>query len=235
MLEVSDLNAWYGKSHILRGVNFHVKDGEIVSLLGRNGVGRSTTVKTIMGEVEPSGSILFKGKQIAGKKSYEIAQLGIGCVPENRDIFPGLTVRQNLLLGMKSRRSSKPGSSRWSMEEMFRMFPNLGERADVAGGVLSGGEQQMLCMCRTLMGDPELIMIDEPTEGLAPKVVEQVGLLLQEIASRGVSILLVEQKLTIAMRISHRLYVMGHGQIVYEGTPASLLQAEEVRREWLEV
>lgn len=231
MLEVSDLNAWYGKSHILRGVNFHVKEGEIVSLLGRNGVGRSTTVKTIMGEVEPKGSILFKGKQIAGKKSYEIAQLGIGCVPENRDIFPGLTVRQNLLLGMKSRK----GSSRWSMEEMFRMFPNLGERADVAGGVLSGGEQQMLCMCRTLMGDPELIMIDEPTEGLAPKVVEQVGLLLQEIASRGVSILLVEQKLTIAMRISHRLYVMGHGQIVYEGTPASLLQADEVRREWLEV
>tara|TARA_R110002167_G_scaffold344363_2_gene553805 strand:+ start:66490 stop:67185 length:696 start_codon:yes stop_codon:yes gene_type:complete len=231
MLEVKDLNAWYGKSHILRGVNFEVGEGEIVSLLGRNGVGRSTTVKTIMGEVEPSGSITFKGQQIAGKKSYEIAKLGIGCVPENRDIFPGLTVRQNLLLGMKSRK----GSARWSIEEMFRMFPNLGERADVAGGVLSGGEQQMLCMCRTLMGDPELIMIDEPTEGLAPKVVEQVGELLQEIASRGVAILLVEQKLTIALRISHRLYVMGHGQIVYEGTPDSLLKADDVRREWLEV
>jgi len=231
MLEVKDLNAWYGKSHILRGVHFNVGEGEIVSMLGRNGVGRSTTVKTIMGEVEPTGSILFKGQQIAGKKSYEIAKLGIGCVPENRDIFPSLTVRQNLLLGMKSSK----GSSRWSMEEMFRMFPNLGERADVPGGVLSGGEQQMLCMCRTLMGDPELIMIDEPTEGLAPKVVEQVGELLQEIASRGVAILLVEQKLTIALRISHRLYVMGHGQIVYEGTPESLLQADEVRREWLEV
>jgi branched-chain amino acid transport system ATP-binding protein len=231
MLEVKELNAWYGKSHILQGVNFEVREGEIVSLLGRNGVGRSTTVKTIMGEVEPSGSILFKGQQIAGKKSYEIAKLGIGCVPENRDIFPGLTVRQNLLLGMKSRK----GSTRWSMEEMFRMFPNLGERADVPGGVLSGGEQQMLCMCRTLMGDPELIMIDEPTEGLAPKLVEQVGELLQEIASRGVAILLVEQKLTIALRISHRLYVMGHGQIVYEGTPDSLLQADDVRREWLEV
>lgn len=231
MLEVADLNAWYGKSHILRGVNFRVGAGEIVSLLGRNGVGRSTTVKTIMGEVEPKGAILFKGKQIVGKKSYEIAQLGIGCVPENRDIFPGLTVRQNLLLGMKNSK----GSSRWTMDEMFSMFPNLGERADVAGGVLSGGEQQMLCMCRTLMGDPELIMIDEPTEGLAPKVVEQVGLLLQEIASRGVSILLVEQKLTIALRISQRLYVMGHGQIVYEGTPTSLMQADDVRREWLEV
>ncbi len=231
MLEVKDLNAWYGKSHILRGVHFNVGEGEIVSLLGRNGVGRSTTVKTIMGEVEPSGSILFKGQEIAGKKSYEIAKLGIGCVPENRDIFPGLTVRQNLLLGMKSGK----GSSRWNMEEMFRMFPNLGERADVPGGVLSGGEQQMLCMCRTLMGDPELIMIDEPTEGLAPKVVEQVGALLQEIASRGVAILLVEQKLTIALRISHRLYVMGHGEIVYEGSPESLLKADDVRREWLEV
>lgn len=231
MLEVADLNAWYGKSHILRGVNFHVGDGEIVSLLGRNGVGRSTTVKAIMGEVEPSGSILFKGQQIAGKKSYTIAQLGIACVPENRDIFPNLTVRQNLVLGIQ--RGKK--SSRWNMDEMFTMFPNLGARADVSGGVLSGGEQQMLCMCRALMGDPDLIMIDEPTEGLAPKVVEQVGTLLQEIASRGVSILLVEQKLAIAMRISNRLYVMGHGQIVYEGTPASLLGADDVRREWLEV
>ena len=231
MLEVKDLHAWYGKSHILRGVNFHIAQGEIVSLLGRNGVGRSTTVKTIMGEVEPSGSILFKGQQIVGKKSYEIAKLGIGCVPENRDIFPSLSVRQNLVLGMKSAQ----GSSRWSIEEMFRMFPNLGERADVPGGVLSGGEQQMLCMCRTLMGDPELIMIDEPTEGLAPKVVEQVSILLQEIAARGVAILLVEQKLTIALRISHRVYVMGHGQMVYEGTPRALREADEVRREWLEV
>jgi branched-chain amino acid transport system ATP-binding protein len=231
MLEVTDLNAYYGKSHILRGVNFNVQEGEIVSLLGRNGVGRSTTVKTIMGEVEPQGSIMFKGKQIAGKKSYEIAKAGIGCVPENRNIFPNLTVRQNLLLGIKSMNAK----SRWTMDEMFEMFPNLSERADVPGGVLSGGEQQMLCMCRTLMGDPDLIMIDEPTEGLAPKVVEQVGELLQEIAKRGISILLVEQKLTIALRISKRLYVMGHGQIVYEGTPESLREADEVRREWLEV
>lgn len=231
MLEVKDLNAWYAKSHILHGVNFEVGKGEIVSLLGRNGVGRSTTLKSIMGEVEPSGSILFKGQQIIGKKSHEIAKLGIGYVPENRDIFPSLTVRQNLVLGMKNGK----GSARWSMEEMFRIFPSLGERADVLGGVLSGGEQQMLCMCRTLMGDPELIMIDEPTEGLAPKLVEQVSELLQEIANRGVAILLVEQKLTIALRISHRLYLMGHGKIVYEGSPDSLLQADDIRREWLEV
>lgn len=231
MLEVTDLHAYYGKSHILQGVNFSVQEGEIISLLGHNGVGKSTTVKVIMGEVSPTGSIKFKGNEIAGKESFEIAKLGIGYVPENRDIFPTLTVRQNLLLGMKSAKT--PG--RWTIEELFTMFPNLRERADVAGGVLSGGEQQMLSMCRTLMGDPELIMIDEPTEGLAPKLVEQVADLLQLIASRGVAILLVEQKLSIAMKISQRLYVMGRGQIVYEGTPESLQQAEDVRAEWLEV
>ena len=231
MLNVTNLHAYYGKSHILQGVNFNIQEGEIVSLLGRNGVGRSTAVKTIMGEVEPQGSIEFKGIEIAGKNSFEIANLGLGYVPENRDIFPTLTVRQNLQLGQKSVNES----SRWSIEEMFKMFPNLGERAEVAGGVLSGGEQQMLCMCRTLMGDPELIMIDEPTEGLAPKIVEQVANLLQEIADRGVAILLVEQKLSIALKISHRLYVMGHGQIVYEGTPETLMQAVDVRTEWLEV
>ena len=231
MLKVTNLHAYYGKSHILQGVNFNIQEGEIVSLLGRNGVGRSTAVKTIMGEVEPQGSIEFKGTGIAGKNSFEIANLGLGYVQENRDIFPTLTVRQNLQLGQKSVNES----SRWSIEEMFKMFPNLGERAEVAGGVLSGGEQQMLCMCRTLMGDPELIMIDEPTEGLAPKIVEQVANLLQEIADRGVAILLVEQKLSIALKISHRLYVMGHGQIVYEGTPETLMQADDVRTEWLEV
>ena len=231
MLKVTQLHAFYDKSHILQGVNFEVGAGEIVSLLGRNGVGRSTTVKTLMGEVAPQGSILFKGEEIAGLKPFEIAQRGLGCVPENRDIFPTLTVRQNLVLGLKG----KHESSRWSIEDMFTLFPNLAARADVAGGVLSGGEQQMLCMCRTLMGDPELIMIDEPTEGLAPKVVEQIGELLQEIASRGVSILLVEQKLSIALKISQRLYVMGHGKIVYEGTPQSLIEADDIRAEWLEV
>jgi len=231
MLEVKDLHAYYGKSHILQGVSFTVQEGEIVSLLGRNGVGRSTTIKTIMGEVAPQGSIIFKGKEIAGKPSYEIANLGLGYVPENRDIFPTLTVRENLLLGMKG---ATP-SGRWSIDEVFDMFPNLGARADVHGGVLSGGEQQMLCMCRTLMGDPDMIMIDEPTEGLAPKVVEQVGTLLQEIANRGVAILLVEQKLSIAMKISQRVYVMGHGQVVYEGDPQSLLGSESIRKEWLEV
>ena len=231
MLEVSDLHAYYGKSHILQGVTFNVQKGEIVSLLGRNGVGRSTTAKAIMGEVLPQGSIRFKDQEIAGKKSFEIANLGLGYVPENRDIFPTLTVRQNLQLGMKSTKAN----GRWSIEEIFNMFPNLADRAEIDGGVLSGGEQQMLCMCRTLMGDPDMIMIDEPTEGLAPKIVEQVANLLQEIANRGVAILLVEQKLNIALNISHRLYVMGHGQVVYEGTSASLKKADNIRAEWLEV
>ena len=231
MLEVSDLHAYYGKSHILQGVTFNVQEGEIVSLLGRNGVGRSTTAKAIMGEILPQGSIRFKDQEIAGKKSFEIANLGLGYVPENRDIFPTLTVRQNLQLGMKSTKAN----GRWSIEEIFNMFPNLADRTEIDGGVLSGGEQQMLCMCRTLMGDPDMIMIDEPTEGLAPKIVEQVANLLQEIANRGVAILLVEQKLNIALNISHRLYVMGHGQVVYEGTSASLKKADNVRAEWLEV
>ena len=233
MLKVRNLNAWYGKSHILQGVDFEVGQGEIVSLLGRNGVGRSTTCKAIIGEVEPAGEIEFLGTNLVGMKSYEIAQAGIGYVPENRDIFPGLTTRQNLLLGLKP--GQKDGDGRWSLQDMFEMFSNLEERADVDASVLSGGEKQMLTMCRTLMGDPQIIMIDEPTEGLAPKIVQQVGELLERIAERGVSILLVEQKLAIAMKVSSRVYVMGHGQIVFEGTPSELEDNPEIRKEWLEV
>jgi branched-chain amino acid transport system ATP-binding protein len=231
MLEISGLHAYYGKSHILQGVDMHVDAGEVVSLLGRNGVGRSTTVKAIMGEVPPRGSIRFKGRDIAGLPNYQIAHLGLGYVPEHRDIFPGLTVRQNLMLGIKDTRRA----GKWRLDDMLAMFPNLAARADTAAGVLSGGEKQMLTICRTLMGDPELIMIDEPTEGLAPLIVQQVGDLIAEIARRGVAILLVEQKLSIAMRISHRVYVMGHGRIVFEGTPGELRQNLTVSKEWLEV
>ena len=231
MLEVRDLHAFYGKSHILQGVDLSVGDNEIVSILGRNGVGRSTTLKAIMGDPQPRGEIVFKGKQMAGRKPHEIAHLGIGFVPEERAIFPALTVEQNLLLGIKGGRKG----GRWSIEETWRLFPQLKERANAPGGALSGGEQQMLTICRTLMGDPDLIMVDEPTEGLAPQMVERIGELLREIARRGISILLVEQRLVIAMRISHRVYVMGHGRIVFEGTPAELMANAGVRREWLEV
>jgi branched-chain amino acid transport system ATP-binding protein len=231
MLEVRDLHAYYGKSHILQGVDLTVRTQEIVSILGRNGVGRSTTLKAIMGNVAPHGEIVFKDEPIAGLKSYQIAKRGIGYVPENRDVFPSLTVAQNLILGMKAGRKA----TRWSLDDTYRLFPVLRERCDTAAGVLSGGEQQMLTICRTLMGDPDLIMIDEPTEGLAPLVVEMIADLLRRIAERGIAILLVEQKLTIALRISHRLYVMGHGRIVFEGTPAALRGNDAVRREWLEV
>ena len=233
MLEVKDLNAFYGKSHILRGVNFHIAKGEIVALLGRNGVGRSTTCKAIMGEVAPIGSIKFKEEEIAGKKAFEIAKLGLGYVPENRDVFPGLTTKQNLQLGIKP--GQDVDNSRWSLEDMYNLFENLKNRADVEASFLSGGEQQMLTMCRTLMGDPEVIMIDEPTEGLSPQMTKRVADLLNEISNRGVSILLVEQKLAIAMKISQRVYVMGHGQIVFEGTPEELEDREDIRKEWLEV
>jgi branched-chain amino acid transport system ATP-binding protein len=231
MLEVRDLHAYYGKSHILQGVDLAVREREIVSILGRNGVGRSTTLKAIMGDVPPQGTITFKGAPIAGLKSYEIARRGIGYVPENRDIFGSLTVEQNLLLGVKAGRNS----ARWSMADAYRLFPVLRERCDAAAGVLSGGEQQMLTISRSLLGDPDLIMIDEPTEGLAPQMVERIADLLRTIAERGIAILLVEQKLTIALRISHRLYVMGHGRMMFEGTPEELREAHAVRQTWLEV
>jgi branched-chain amino acid transport system ATP-binding protein len=231
MLEVRDLHAYYGKSHILHGVHLSIGKGEIVSLLGRNGVGRSTTIRSIMGLVNCTGSVRFRDQELVGLKAYEIAHQGLGYVPENRDIFPTLTVKQNLLLGQKK----KQASGRWGMEDMYQLFPRLKERADTQAGFLSGGEQQMLTLCRTLMGDPELVMIDEPTEGLAPKIVEQVALLFEEIKKRGISILLVEQKLAIALDISERLYVMGHGSIVFEGRPSDVRDNAAMRKEWLEV
>ena len=231
MLELHNVHAFYGKSHVLHGVQFEVRSGEIVALLGRNGSGRSTTVKAIMGLVDASGSVRWRGEEILGRKAFRIAHAGIGYVPENRDIFPTLTVHQNLLLGQKK----GARKARWGFDDMYRLFPRLAERRDTEAGVLSGGEQQMLTLCRTLMGDPELVMIDEPTEGLAPKIVELVAAYLREIRRRGVSVLLVEQKLTIALEVADRCLVMGHGRIVFEGTPAELRANAYIRKEWLEV
>jgi len=231
MLKVDNLHAFYGKSHVLHGVQFDVGEGEIVALLGRNGSGRSTTAKAIMGMVECTGTVDWKGTHTLGRKPYEIAHMGIGYVPENRDIFPKLTVHQNLMLGQKSAKQK----GRWSFDDMYGMFPRLKERQHTEAGVLSGGEQQMLTLCRTLIGDPDLIIIDEPTEGLAPKIVELVGQYLKTLKQRGVSVLLIEQKLTIAMAISDRALVMGHGSIVFQGTPDSLRADAYIRKEWLEV
>ena len=230
LLEIKNLHAYYGKSHVLQGVNLVVNQGEIVSLLGRNGVGRSTTVKAAMGMVEATGSLIFKGEECLGLKTFELSQKGLAYVAESRDIFPALTVAQNLLLGEKRR-----AQSRWNADDMYRLFPQLKARQHVAAGMLSGGEQQMLALCRSLMGDPDLIMIDEPTEGLAPQIVALVAEFLKELVTRGVSVLLIEQKLDIALKISQRVYVMGHGKIVFEGSPQALQSDAAIRKEWLAV
>ncbi|HOX88551.1 MAG TPA: ABC transporter ATP-binding protein [Burkholderiaceae bacterium] len=229
MLKVENLQAWYGKSHVLHGVDLEVGEGEIVALLGRNGVGRSTTAKAIMGLVDHTGRVDFRGQRISGLPTYRIARLGLGYVPESRDIFPTLTVEENLRLGQKGR------VGRWSRDDMYALFPRLRERARTEAGVLSGGEQQMLTLARTMMGDPQLVLIDEPTEGLAPKIVELVGQFLHALKERGISVLLIEQKLTIALDISTRCYVMGHGHMVFAGTPTELRANRLIRQEWLEV
>ncbi|MDO9003700.1 MAG: ABC transporter ATP-binding protein [Aquabacterium sp.] len=234
MLSIQKLHAYYGKSHILHGVDLEVNAGEIVALLGRNGSGRSTTIKAVMGLVHGEGKVSWNGTDILGHKTYDIARRGLGYVPESRDVFPKLTVEQNLLLGQQPGRGGKK-AGRWSLDDMYQMFPRLKERQHTEAGVLSGGEQQMLTLCRTLMGDPDLIMIDEPTEGLAPKIVELVGEYLKELKRRGLAVLLVEQKLTIALDISQRCYVMGHGEVVFQGTPEELKADGNVRKEWLEV
>lgn len=230
LLEISRLHAYYGKSHVLQGVDLKVHAGEIVSLLGRNGVGRSTTVKAIMGLVRSTGEVNFEGRNIQGLKTYEIVHAGLGYVPESREVFPALTVEQNLILGQK-----RGVRSQWSIDDMYDMFPRLKERRHTPAGVMSGGEQQMLTLCRSLIGDPRLIMIDEPTEGLAPQIVEQVAQYLDILRERGVAVLLVEQKLAIALDISQRVYVMGRGTIVFEGTPDDLREASHIRKDWLEV
>ena len=233
LLEVEGLHAHYDKSHILRGVHLAIGKGEIVSLLGRNGSGRSTTLKAIMGLVPPSaGSVRLDGVDLAGVRAFRVARAGLAYVPEEREIFANLTVDENMRIGMQTARRGAP---RWTPEQMYGYFPQIKERRDTQAGMLSGGEQQMLTICRSLLGNPRVILIDEPTEGLAPKVVEVVTEVIRDICRRGVAVLLVEQKLTIALRVAERVYVMGHGQIVFEGTPDSLREAPDIRREWLEV
>jgi branched-chain amino acid transport system ATP-binding protein len=233
LLEIDGLHAHYDKSHILHGVSLKVASAEIVSLLGRNGSGRSTTLKTIMGLVRPTGGrVVLEGRNLAGERAFRVARSGIAYVPEEREIFANVTVAENMRIGMQPPRE---GAAEWTIDQMYAFFPQLKDRHNTAAGMLSGGEQQMLTMCRSLPGNPRVILIDEPTEGLAPKIVNVVTDMIRDICRQGVSVLLVEQKLTIAMRVSKRVYVMGHGQIVFEGSPDDLRNSPDVRRNWLEV
>jgi len=233
MLEVTNLHAHYGKSHILHGVNFQMESAGIVSLLGRNGSGRSTTMKAMMGLVPPTeGHVVLDGEELTGKRPFTVCRAGIGYVPEERLVFPNLTVEENLRMGVQPPHEGVPV---WNLEDMFEYFPRLKERLGQRAGSLSGGEQQMLTMCRTLMGNPKVILIDEPTEGLAPKIVEVVMEMILDIQRRGVGVMLVEQKLTIALKVAQKVLVMGHGEIVFDGTPEALRESPEIRRAWLEV
>jgi len=232
LLQVEHLHAYYDQSHILCGLNFEIQAGEVLALLGRNGAGRSTTLKAIMGMVRAEGSIRFLGKQLLGLPSFKIAQAGIAYVPENREIFADLSVEQNLRLGQKLGVSKQ---APWQLEEMYALFPILLERRHTKAGVLSGGEQQMLSLSRSLLGNPDLLLIDEPTEGLAPKVIDVLRDFFIKIKQRGIAILLVEQKLNLALQVADRFLIMGHGQAVFEGEQQALLANDIIRQEWLEV
>lgn len=233
LLTVTGLNAHYGKSHILTGVDLTVNEGEIISVLGRNGSGRSTMLKAIIGLVKPSkGSVALRGKELAGLPAHEIVRSGLAFVPEDRLIFDNLTVDENLAIGVGR---TKVATTRWTVDEMYDYFPRLRERRSAKAGNLSGGEQQMLTLCRSLLGNPEVMLVDEPTEGLAPQIVEHLVSVLLDIRKRGVAIVLVEQKMTIALRIAQRCLIMGRGQIVFNGSPEQLKNDAEVRRTWLEV
>ncbi len=232
-LTVSNLHAHYGKSHILHGVNFSIQDSFITAILGRNGSGRSTLLKTLMGIVSPTcGSLALDGTEFSSFSTHQIARMGLAYVPEDRQIFPNLSVAENLNVGRQKQRAGVPT---WSVDDMYAYFPRLKERRDQRAGTMSGGEQQMLTLCRSLMGNPLLILVDEPTEGLAPQIVENLREALQDIARRGVKIILVEQKLTLALRISQHVLVMGHGQIVLDADVEEFRKRDDIRSEWLDV
>ncbi|MCF8144046.1 MAG: ABC transporter ATP-binding protein [Deltaproteobacteria bacterium] len=236
MIKVSDIHSYYGKSHVLHGVSFELRKEELVCLLGRNGVGKSTTLKSIMGMVRPaSGSILFEGQELVGKRPHQIARLGIGYVPEERRIFRSLTVHENLLIGMKKETDGGSEKAPWTVARVYEIFPNLGKRANYKGFHLSGGEHQMLTVARTLMGNPKLILVDEPTEGLAPLIVKKVLDMLATIRESGVTVFMVEQNFKAAIKVARRFYIMSKGQMVFEGDMAALMAAEGVRRNYLEV
>ncbi len=236
LLEVERLNTYYGDSHALRDFSLGITTGEIVALLGRNGMGKSTALKSIMGLVRPrSGRVMYGGHDLAGCPPYRVARAGIGYVPEERRIFPNLSVLDNLTMGLKRGRAARASSTRWTLERIYEHFPFMRERARQKGRLLSGGEQQMLAIARTLMGNPELLLVDEPTEGLAPLMVKEVRDVLAGINAAGVSIILVEHNLKVAMSLAHRVYLMGKAHVAFTGTVDELNANPEIRAKYLEV
>jgi len=236
LIDIKQIHTHYGKSHILHGVSMQLQKGELVCLLGRNGVGKTTTLKSIIGLAPPTeGNIVFDGKEIVGKESYEIARLGVGIVPEERRIFGSLNVHENLLMGIKPKKGKKSNIDGWTIDKIYHLFPRLKERQSNKGKHLSGGEQQMLTVARTLLGNPELILVDEPTEGLAPLIVKDVLEMLSMVRDSGVTVLMVEQNFNAAIKIADRFYIMSKGQIVFEGDRSALMAAEDVRKDYLEV
>ena len=231
-LDVQGLRAGYGASQVLQGVDLQVAPGELLALLGRNGSGRSTLARALMGLLPAQGVVHWQGRPLLGLPPHTIARLGVGYVPEGREVFAQLSVAQNLLLGRQPRSGRTP---MWTAAQVFDQFPVLGQRRDVPAGVLSGGEQQILSLCRALMGAPQLLIVDEPTEGLAPQWVVMVEQLLRSLREHGVAVLLIEQKRSLSESLVDRVAVMGHGRVVFEGPPATLAQRPDVRREWLEV
>ena len=230
-LQVNQLHAFYGKSHVLRGIDLSVAPGEIVAVLGRNGSGRSTLARALVGQLPCSGSVVWNGQALARRQAFDIAQMGVGYLPESRDIFPTLSVHQNLLLGLKT---NSP-SSEALFQTVYGLFPKLQERQHALGASLSGGEQQMLALGRTLMGQPQLLVADEPSEGLAPQMVKTIAKVLQDLAQSGLAMVVMEQKLALALHIAHRAVVIGHGQVVFDGTPLELANRPSICQEWLGV
>ena len=231
VLAVRQLSAWYGRAQILFDVGLDVARGEVVALMGRNGAGKSTTLKSIMGLVgRTRGEVVFRGKPLRGAEPFDIARLGLGYVPEDRRIFTELSVRENLEVGRQPARSGAPG---WTEEKLFRVFPNLAEMQARPGGQMSGGEQQMLTVARTLMGNPLLVLLDEPSEGIAPRIVEEMANMILELKREGLSVLLCEQNLNFAVLVSDRAYVIEKGEIRYSGTMRELAANDAVKREHL--
>jgi branched-chain amino acid transport system ATP-binding protein len=231
MLTIEEIHTYYGDSHVLQGLSLEVKPGEIVALLGRNGVGKSTTINSVIGFVPPRrGRITFGGAEIAGRAPHRIARMGVGLIPQGRGIFPTLTVRENITLAARGDRNGG-----WTLDRVLTTFPPLAKRLKNLGSQLSGGEQQMLAVARTLMTNPKLLLMDEPSEGLAPLIVAEIGRVASELRDQGLSILLVEQNLALALHLANRVYVMNKGQIVYSGQPGDLQANEEVKHRYLGV